>query len=109
MKTINLNMEDPGLRSKYESAIIKMSNKADVSYFKYGPVQKNFAEGRVDAVGSAELNIEKFKRTKNVDYLLDAANYLIYRYLFMLPGDNNTVTDSDQSAGTVGTPINMED
>lgn len=60
-------------------------NRVQVSYHKYGPAAKNFGEGRVDA-----------------------ANYLMYRFSFPLPGDYFHATDSDGSVGTVGTPINME-
>lgn len=79
-----------------------------VSYYKYGPAKKNFGEGRVDAIGSLELCLEKFKKTKNTEYLLDVANYAMFRYMFPMPGEYFRNTDSDESAGTVGTPINME-
>lgn len=79
-----------------------------VSYYKYGPAKKNFGEGRVDAIGSLELCLEKFKKTKNTEYLLDVANYAMFRYMFPMPGEYFKNTDSDESAGTVGTPINME-
>lgn len=79
-----------------------------VSYYKYGPARKNFGEGRVDAIGSLELCLEKFKKTGNTEYLLDVANYAMFRYMFPMPGEYFRNTDSDESAGTVGTPINME-
>ena len=79
-----------------------------VSYYKYGPAKKNFGEGRVDAIGSLELCLEKFKKTGNTEYLMDVANYAMFRYMFPMPGEYFRNTDSDESAGTVGTPINME-
>ena len=79
-----------------------------VSYYKYGAAKKNFGEGRVDAIGSLELCLEKFKDTGNTEYLLDVANYAMFRYMFPLPGEYFKATDSLESAGTVGTPINME-
>lgn len=79
-----------------------------VSYYKYGPARKNFGEGRVDAIGSLELCLEKFKKTGNTEYLMDVANYAMFRYMFPMPGEYFKNTDSDESAGTVGTPINME-
>lgn len=79
-----------------------------VSYYKYGPAKKNFGEGRVDAIGSLELCLEKFKKTGNTEYLMDVANYAMFRYMFPMPGEYFKNTDSDESAGTVGTPINME-
>lgn len=29
--------------------------RVEMSYYKYGPARKNFGEGRVDAIASAEL------------------------------------------------------
>ncbi len=63
----------------------KRKNRVMVSFFKYGPAKKNFGEGRVDAIGSLELCLEKFKKTGNTEYLLDVANYAMFRYMFPLP------------------------
>lgn len=83
-------------------------NRVEVSFFKYGAARDNFASGRVDAIGSLELCLEKFKKTKNTEYLLDVANYAMFRYMYPMPGEFFKPTDSKESAGTVGTPINME-
>lgn len=40
-------------------------NRVAVSYHKYGPASKNFGEGRVDALATAELCLEAFKRDHN--------------------------------------------
>ena len=82
--------------------------RVEVSHYKYGSARKNFGSGRVDALATAELCIEKFKKTKNLEFLVDAANYLMFRYMYPLPGDFFKATDSNESAGVVGTPINME-
>lgn len=37
-------------------------NRVAVSFFKYGPARKNFGEGRVDAIKTAELCLEAFKK-----------------------------------------------
>ena len=52
--------------------------------------------------------LDAFERDHNLEHLLDAANYLMYRFSFPLPGDYFQATDSSGSVGTVGTPINME-
>lgn len=83
-------------------------NRVYASYYKYGAAKDNFGSGRVDAIGSLELCLEKFKKTGNTEYLLDVANYAMFRYMFPLPGEYFKATDSSESAGTVGTPINME-
>lgn len=83
-------------------------NRVEVSYFKYGPARKNFGEGRVDAIGSLELCLEKFKKTGNTEYLLDVANYAMFRFMFPMPGEFFRATGSAESAGTVGIPVNFE-
>ena len=83
-------------------------NRVELSSIKYGPARKNFGEGRVDALATAELCIEAFKRDKNTEHLVDAANYLMFRFMFPMPGEYFKATDSSGSVGTVGTPINAE-
>lgn len=83
-------------------------NRVEVAYYKYGPARLNFGGGRVDAIATAERCMEAFKKDNNTEHLLDAANYLMFRFMFPLPGDYFRATDSDQSVGTIGTPVNME-
>lgn len=83
-------------------------NRVEVSYYKYGAAKKNFGEGRVDAIATAELCIEAFKKDGNTEHLVDAANYLMFRFMFPMPGESFKATDDSGSVGTVGTPINME-
>ena len=83
-------------------------NRVEVSSIKYGPARKNFGEGRVDAMKTAELCIEAFYRDHNTEHLVDAANYLMFRLMFPMPGEFFKATDDSGSVGTVGTPINME-
>ena len=83
-------------------------NRVEVSTYKYGPSQKNFGEGRVDALKTAELCLDAFKKDGNTEHLVDAANYLMFRFMYPLPGEEFRATGSDESVGTVGVPINME-
>lgn len=83
-------------------------NRVEVSYYKYGPARDNFGAGRVDALKTAELCIDAFKKDHNTEHLLDAANYLMFRYMYPYPGEYFKATDSSGSVGTVGTPINLE-
>ena len=97
------------LKHEYSEQFDKLrKNRVEMSFFKYGSAKKNFGEGRVDAIGSLELCIEKFKRTGNTEYLLDVANYAMFRYMFPMPGEFFKATDSRESAETVGTPVNIE-
>lgn len=83
-------------------------NRVEVSYYKYGPARKNFGEGRVDALATAKRCIEVFERDHNTEHLVDAANYLMFRFAYPMPGEFFRATGSSESVGTVGTPINME-
>lgn len=79
-----------------------------VSCHKYGPASKNFGEGRVDALETAQRCLDAFRRDHNTEHLVDAANYLMFRWMYPLPGEYFRATDSRESVGTVGTPINAE-
>lgn len=83
-------------------------NRVEVSAHKYGPARKNFGEGRVDALKTAELCLDAFKKDGNTEHLVDAANYPMFRFMYPLPGEEFRATGSSESVGTVGTPINME-
>lgn len=97
------------INNEYSTEFDKLrKSRVEVSYYKYGAARDNFESGRVDAIGSLELCLDKFKKTGNTEYLLDVANYAMFRYMFPLPGEYFKATDSSESAGTVGTPINME-
>ena len=82
--------------------------RVEVSYHKYGPARKNFGGGRVDAIKTAELCLEAFKKDGNTEHLIDAANYLMFRFMYPYPGEFFRPTDSKESVGTIGTPINFE-
>lgn len=102
-------MEDRTIKERtIDDTIVRCKQKLDISYYKYGPADKNFGGGRVDALGSLDKCLIKFNRTKNTEYLEDAINYLLLRILFPMPGDHYTLTDSNGSAGVDGVPINME-
>ena len=97
------------LRTEYSEQFDKeRKHRIEISYFKYGPAKKNFAEGRGDAIATAELCLDAFKKDKNTEHLIDAANYLMFRFMYPYPGEYFKPTDSNGSVGTVGTPINLE-
>ena len=97
------------LRREYSEQFDKERKyRIEVSYHKYGPARYNFAGGRVDAIKTAELCLDAFKKDGNTEHLVDAANYLMFRYMYPYPGEYFKATDSSGSVGTVGTPINLE-
>lgn len=82
-------------------------NRVEVSCYKYGPAAINFGRHYVDALGSMEKCVAKYKDTGNKEYLCDAANYLMFE--FMYPSLKNAyfkATDSGESAGIEGISIN---
>lgn len=97
------------LEKEYSTEFDKLrQNRVQQSYYKYGPARKNFGEGRVDAIGSLELCLDKFKKTGNTEYLCDVANYAMFRFMYPMPGEFFKTTSDKESAGTIGTPVNME-
>lgn len=83
-------------------------HRIEISHYKYGPARDNFASGRVDAIKTAELCLDAFKKDHNTEHLVDAANYMMFRFMYPYPGEFFKPTDSSESVGTVGTPINFE-
>lgn len=81
-------------------------NRVETSYYKYGPARKNFANWNVQAIPTMERCIKKYQETGNREYLLDAANYLMFEYMF--PQHKKAhfrATSSDESAGIVGMSV----
>lgn len=84
----------------------KRKNAIIVSYHKYGPSKENFKKGMVDAISSLKKNLKKFEETGNTEYLVDVANYAMFRYMYPQGNESYRPTDSNQSAGVDGITIN---
>lgn len=81
-------------------------NRVKTSFYKYGPASVNFGERIVNALESSERCIEKYRKTGNTEYLLDAGNYIMFEYMFpSVPGAYFRATDSSESAGISGMSI----
>lgn len=81
-------------------------NRVEVSFYKYGSAKKNFGDHLVNALETMQMCIEKYKDTKNTEYLCDAANYLMFEFMYpSLDGAYFKATDSSQSAGISGFTI----
>lgn len=99
--------EEQILRSEYCPEFDALrKNRMIVSFHKYGPLRENYATGRVDAIKSMEMCMDAFHKDHNLEHLVDAANYLMIRFKFPMPGEEFKGTDT--SAGIAGVPINME-
>lgn len=81
-------------------------NRVEVSFHKYGTAKKNFGDHLVNALETMQMCVDKYKSTGNTEYLCDAANYLMFE--FMYPSVENAyfkATDSSESAGVSGFTI----
>ena len=107
MRAKTMSVTDDILKTDY-SLQFDEKRKALViqSHYKYGRAGRNFATGNVDAIGSREKCLAKFKETGNTEYLLDVANYAMFRYMWPQSGEYFKHTDSDESAGIVGMSVN---
>ena len=84
----------------------RRKNAIVCSFYKYGPSKENFQKGMVDAIGSLKKNLKKFEETGNTEYLVDVANYAMFRYMYPMEGEKYKPTYSNQSAGVDGITIN---
>lgn len=93
--------------SEYSEEFDKLrKNRVQVSFYKYGPVRRNFATGNVQAIPTMERCIKKYQETGNTEYLVDAANYLMFEYMYpQHPKAHFRATDSSESAGIVGMSV----
>ena len=97
-------------KKEYSEEFDKLrKNRVEVSYYKYGSAADNFGSDLrlVDAIKSHDKCLEKYKNTGNIEYLLDAANYLMFEYMYpQHPNAHFRATGSDESAGIAGVSIN---
>ncbi|MDR0963816.1 MAG: hypothetical protein LBM60_04275 [Clostridium sp.] len=86
-------------------------NRVAVSMHKYGSAKTNFGDQLVEALPTAQQCIDKYKITANTEYLCDAANYLMFEYMYpSIDGAYFRATSDKESAGIVGISIKeMED
>jgi hypothetical protein len=73
----------------------KMKNRVRVSHHKYGDLEKTKQDPTIhrDELRNAEKRIKDYKETGNTEYLIDAANFLMFEFMEMhgafIPTDNN--------------------
>ena len=82
-------------------------NRVAVSYHKYGSATQNFGKKLVNAIESHDLCIRKYLETGNTEYLCDAANYIMFEFMYpQRVGAYFKPTNSEDSAGISGISIN---
>ena len=81
-------------------------NRVEVSFYKYGTAKDNFWEKLVNVLESHDMCIKKYRETGNTEYLCDAANYLMFEFMYpQMEGAHFQSTDSSGSAGISGKAI----
>ena len=57
-------------------------NMMVMSYYKYGAVSENYkTEKTIDAIGSLEKRLQKYKETGNTEFLTDIANFAMIEFM----------------------------
>ena len=78
-------------------------NRVETSFYKYGTAKDNFGMRLTNAVKNHDLCMKKYEETGNTEYLCDAANYLMFEYMYPSFDDAYfRATDSSESAGITG-------
>lgn len=92
---------------EYSEKVDKMRKAlVEQSYYKYGSAAVNFGRRLVNALETSEKCVEKYNKTHNKEYLLDAMNYLMFEYMYPSYDDAYFhYTNSDESAGIAGMSI----
>ena len=96
------------IKREYSDEVDRMrKSRVEISFYKYGPASINFGDHLVNAKNSAFMCIDKYEKTKNKEYLLDAMNYLMFEFMYpSLDGVYFKATDSSESAGKDGISYN---
>lgn len=101
-------MNNPDMKQEYSDRFDELRrNRMKMSYYKYGPVRKNYSNGNIQAIPTLKKCLEKYEQTGNTEYLVDAANYAMLE--FMYPQHQKAhfrATGSEESAGIVGISVN---
>lgn len=102
-----MTFDEFNLSQEYSEEFDRLrKNRVEQSFYKYGPARKNYRTGYVKAIPSMERCLVKYNETGNREYLVDAANYLMFEYMFpQHPKAHFRQTPSEESAGIVGISV----
>ena len=100
-------MNNPDMSKEYSQEFDRLRrNRMEMSYYKYGPVRKNYATGNIQAIPTLKKCLEKYEETGNTEYLVDAANYAMLEFMYpQHPQGHFRSTGSEESAGIVGMSV----
>jgi hypothetical protein len=90
------NLDDI-LKTEYSAKFDEIrKNQMLVSYFKYGPLKANYDKYKcIDALGSLEIRLAKYRETGNTEFLADVANFAMIEFMYpSIPGARYIPTDN---------------
>jgi hypothetical protein len=78
-----------------------------VSYYKYGAIKDNYKIYKtIDAIGSLEKRLERYKETGNTEFLADIANFAMIEYMYPQHPDAHYNATDDGACEIEGFGIN---
>ncbi len=101
-------MDSEILKTEYSERFdILRKNAMETSYYKYGPLRKNYGVYKcMYALGNLKKRLEKYEETGNTEFLVDVANFVMIKFMYSSrPGAKYTPT-STGVCETVGFGIN---
>lgn len=91
------------LKYSYSKKFVEgMKNRITTSHYKYGRADKTYPE-LAQALECAKERIQEYEKTKNTEYLIDAANFCMLEFMYpCLENAKFEPADSDKSIGLAG-------
>ena len=85
------------MKDWYPDFITKMRNRVHTSYYKYGSLSKAKRDLLYprDELRNCEYRISIYKKTGNPEFLVDAANFLMFEFAEMRGAFRATDDDKD--------------
>lgn len=93
------------METEWSDEFIKLQkNRIATAYFRYGSAKEN--SGLINRLESAARRIQKYKETGNTEWLVDAANNLMFEFMYpQHPKAHFRATNSDESPGLSGVSV----
>lgn len=79
-----------------------MFDRMAMGFYNYGPIKLNFPEN-YNALKGCQQRIQKYKKTKNTEWLIDAANFLMIE--FLRPSLSGAYFEATSKRESPGSPL----
>lgn len=96
------------LKTEYSERFdVLRKNAMETSYYKYGPLKKNYKEySCMDAVGNLKRRLEEYEKTGNTEFLVDVANFAMIEFMYPQHKDAHYKATDSGAVDTVGFGVN---